>query len=179
MPDTGLVKAYQESGDLGYLGELYNRYMHLVYGVCLKYLKDREASQDATMQLFEKLVDGLKKHQVENFKSWLHVMAKNHCLMYLRSQKNKISQEYDDALMENDYALHHDDGYSGQLEEDLTKLENCIEVLQSEQKSCVSLFYLQKKSYKEIATITKHELKKVKSHIQNGKRNLKACMEKS
>ena len=177
--DLALVGAYKSSGDLAYLGELYQRYMHLVYGVCLKYLKNPEASQDATMQLFEKLITALKKHEVSNFKSWLHVMAKNHCLMALRKEKGEPVKEFSDWGMENGYEQHHanDDGI--ELEENLTKLEACIEQLQSEQQSCISLFYLKKKPYKTISAETGLELKKVKSHIQNGKRNLKACMENS
>lgn len=177
MEDHLLIEKYKQTEDIAYLGVLYERYMHLVYGVCLKYLKDREESQDATMQLFEKLVEALKKHEVQNFKSWLHVMAKNHCLMHLRSQKNKRSEEFSDTVMENDYVLHHNSDDSKDLEEDIVKLEQCIDQLQSEQKTCISLFYLQKKSYKEIEQITSCELKKVKSHIQNGKRNLKICIE--
>lgn len=177
LDDSTLIEKYKQTGDIAFLGILYERYMHLVYGVCLKYLKNREESQDATMQIFEKLVDNLKKHEVQNFKSWLHVTAKNHCLMYLRSQKNKHSEEFSDTIMENDYMLHPTDDSTVKLEEDITKLELCIEQLQNEQKACIQLFYLQKKSYKEIEQITDFELKKVKSHIQNGKRNLKLCIE--
>ena len=150
--------------------------MHLVYGLCLKYLKDKEESQDAVMQVFEKLIESVKKHEIQNFKSWLYVLAKNHCLMAIRSRKSKSqSVEFEPDIMESNLILHHED--ESELEDDLQKLENCIEKLQNEQKQCVELFYLQKKPYLHIAEKTGFDLKKVKSYIQNGKRNLKICME--
>ncbi len=163
------------------LGRLYERYIDLVYGVALKYLKDREGAQDATMQIFEQLIDKIIKHEIENFKSWLHVLTRNHCLMYLRSRKNKnfaYSVDIEAVNMENEQLLHHSDD-EPVLEGQITKLEYCIEQLKEEQKQCVELFYLQQKSYKEIEDRTQLPLKKVKSHIQNGKRNLKICIESS
>lgn len=163
------------------LGELYQRYIHLVYGVSLKYLKEKVIAQDATMQVFEQLVEKALKHEIENFKSWLHVLTRNHCLMYLRSRKHKDSSHAIDIAevhMENEQLLHHTDD-EPKLEEQITKLEQCIQGLKEEQKQCVELFYLQQKSYKEIEDKTRLPLKKVKSHIQNGKRNLKICIESS
>lgn len=147
--------------------------MHLVYGLSLKYLKEREESQDAVMQVFEKLIEAVKKHDIQNFKSWLYVLAKNHCLMVLRSKKGINS---DSVIMESSIQLHPIE--EDNLEDDLTKLEDCIRQLQDEQKQCVELFFLKKKPYLTIAEITGSDIKKVKSYIQNGKRNLKICMEK-
>jgi len=174
-----LIDSYKDTGDLSILGDLYKGYMPLVYGVCLKYFKDKDESEDAVMQIFETLVIKLKTHEVNNFKSWLYVLTKNHCLMYLRSQKGKlqkINADINDPIMENSLMVHHTDGVS--VEDNLVKLESCIEELQKEQKICVQLFYLEKRSYKEITETTDFELKKVKSYIQNGKRNLKTCIER-
>lgn len=174
-----LIHQYKQNGDLTLLGQLYKPYMHLVYGVCLKYFKNKDDSQDAVMQIFEQLVDRVRKHEINNFKSWLYVLTKNHCLMQLRStqyKKQREIQEMDGGVMENTYYLHHEDE-EFELESDLKKLRTCIEELQSEQKECVELFYLQKMSYKQIESQTAYELKKVKSYIQNGKRNLKNCIQ--
>ncbi|MEX2335825.1 MAG: sigma-70 family RNA polymerase sigma factor [Fulvivirga sp.] len=175
-----LIQLYKASGDVEHVGVLYKNYMHLVYGVCLKYLKNREESQDAVMQIFEKLIEQLKNHEVVNFKSWLYVLTKNHCLMKLRSkqyQHEKHAQEFSEINMESGILLHHNNEPA--LEDNLSLLEKCIEELQNEQKRCVQLFYMESKSYKEIEILTKFELKKVKSHIQNGKRNLKNCIERN
>ena len=91
--DQDLIFLYKETNDLSVIGELYSRYTSLVYGVCLKYLKDRDEAKDAAMQLFERLIDTLKSHEVENFKSWLYVSARNHCLMQIRSKKGKFKEE--------------------------------------------------------------------------------------
>jgi RNA polymerase sigma factor (sigma-70 family) len=178
--DEWLIAKFKSTGDLEFLGQLYEKYMHLVYGVCLKYLKDRDASQDATMQIFEKLIVELPKRDVQNFKPWLHVISKNHCLMYLRSLKSRSAREEKlfentDIFMESSYELHHN-SESG-LEEDLEALKKCISKLKQEQKECVKLFYLDEKCYQEIADEINVDLKKVKSLIQNGKRNLKICIE--
>ena len=171
--DASLVRQYKATGDLGVLGALYDRYMHLVFGVCMKYLQDEETAKDATMDIFEKLVVSLKEHEVQNFKSWLHVVAKNHCLMQLRAVKSFSENGTSDSLadMESDAFLHHNG--EDTTEEQLVIIEKGLATLSGEQKECIELFYLQQKCYKEIVEITGYELKKVKSYIQNGKRNLK------
>ncbi len=177
LSDEDLVGLYKKSEELAIVGELYNRYTALIFGVCLKYLKDREESRDAVMQIFEKLIDSLKDHQVSQFKGWLYVTARNHCLMQIRSRKGRNFEDISDVIMETGHGGHLDDG--PEIETNLAKLERCIEELGSEQKQCVQLFYLQQKCYKEITESTGFDLSKVKSHIQNGKRNLKICMEKN
>ncbi len=173
--DSELLAVYRSADDIGALGDLYARYTSLVYGVCVKYLKDREESRDAVMQIFEKLVTTLREHDVEHFRSWLYVTARNHCLMQLRTRKGRYFEEISADLMENEVSWHPDDG--PELEANLSKLEDCIRQLAPEQQTCVSLFYLQQKCYKEIVTATGYDDNKVKSYIQNGKRNLRICME--
>ncbi|MGB4776440.1 MAG: sigma-70 family RNA polymerase sigma factor [Daejeonella sp.] len=175
--DSALIAAYKKSGDLEVLGKLYNRYMHLVFGVCLNYFKDEEQSKDAVMQIFEELVSKLKVHEVQNFKSWLYVLSRNHCLMELRKLAKNNTVSLEDAFVENTDFVHLD--ISDTKEKQLTVLEKCMETLSEEQRTCVDLFYLQQKCYKEIADSTDYDMLKVKSYIQNGKRNLKICIEKN
>ncbi len=175
--DLSLVAAYQESGDLEVLGTLYNRYMHLVYGVCFSYFKDEEQSKDAVMQIFEELIKKLRVHQVQNFKSWLHVLTRNHCLMALRKSSKNPTVSIEDNFVENDEFVHLD--IDNTKETQLTIMEKCMETLSEEQRKSVDLFYLQEKCYKEVADITGYDMLKVKSYIQNGKRNLKICIEKN
>lgn len=175
--DNELIQRYKESGDLIILGELFNRYMSLVYGVCLKYLKDREESRDAVMQIFEKLVTSLREHHITHFKSWLYITARNHCLMDLRARKRKSFEEISAHLMESNALSHLEE--EPEMESNLSKLEHCIEQLITEQKHCIKLFYIEQKCYKEIVHLTGFDDNKVKSYIQNGKRNLKICMEKN
>jgi RNA polymerase sigma-70 factor (ECF subfamily) len=177
ITDEALIELYKKSEELDIVGELYNRYTALTFGVCLKYLKDREESRDAVMQIFEKLIVSLKEHDILQFKGWLYVTARNHCLMQLRARKGKSFVEISPFIMETGTEGHLQDG--PEIETNLTKLERCIDELGNEQKQCVQLFYLQQKCYKEITESTGYDLNKVKSHIQNGKRNLKICMEKN
>ena len=175
--DLSLIAAYQRSGDLEVLGTLYNKYMHLVFGVCFNYFKDEELSKDAVMQIFEELVGKLKIHQVQNFKSWLHVLSRNHCLMALRKAAKNPTVAMEDNFVENGDFVHLD--IDDTKETQLTIMEKCMETLTEEQRKSVDLFYLQEKCYKEVADITGYDMLKVKSYIQNGKRNLKICIEKN
>jgi len=179
--DAELLAEYRSGGDLEILGELYSRYMHLVYGVCLKYLKDREESKDAVMQIFEKLLIEIPKHKIENFRSWLYVVTKNYCLMQLRSGKSdseKLTEWINDPaiFMESSTDLHplDKDEDSGFIDK---ALEDCIERLNEQQKKCIRQFYFENRCYNEIAADNGLDIKKVKSYLQNGKRNLKLCLE--
>ena len=177
--DEELLLQFNKSGSLDTLGELYSPYMHLVYGVALKYLGDRDDAKDAVMQIFEKLISDLPGHEVRNFKSWLYVLTKNHCLMQIRAQKStdgrlegyKIEQKF----MESEQEMHPIDREDDSIE---LALKECIEQLKFEQKRCIELFYYQKLCYQEIAEKLEMNEKKVKSYLQNGKRNLKICLEK-
>lgn len=176
LTDEELIAAYRLN-DSSSFGILFSRYRVMVYGVCLKYLKDREDAMDAVMQIFEKLQTQLKCQEIQTFKSWLYVTSRNHCLMHLRAGKGKIKVGIDTAFMESDLILHLED--EPDFNQNLAKLENCINELGSEQQLCIRQFYLAEKCYKEIVEISGFDLNKVKSYIQNGKRNLKICMERN
>jgi RNA polymerase sigma factor (sigma-70 family) len=151
--------------------------MDLVYGVCLKYYKDPETAKDSVMQIFEELVPKLKKHEVDNFKGWLHQVAKNHCLMQLRTPRNMKTVEFKTEFVQSEENVH----LNGVLdkEENFKKLEFCLGTLAAEQRETIQLFYLEGKCYNEIAELTGQEWNQVRSLIQNGRRNLKNCMEKT
>ena len=151
--------------------------MHLVFGLCLKYLKNEEKSKDAVMQIFEQLITKLKIHEVSNFKSWLYTLARNYCLMEIRSSGKHEFVSMEDNFMEKDAFVHLD--IDDMREHKLSIMEQCMEKLPSEQKETINLFYLEQKCYKDVAELTGYDLNKVKSYIQNGKRNLKICIEKS
>ena len=174
--DQELIALYKQSGDLKTLGDLYQRYMELVFGVCLKYFKDTERCKDAVMDIFEELAVKLRQYEVDNFKGWLHVLARNHCLMQLRSPRNMKTTEFNAAFMQSEQNTHLNDEQL-EKEENYSQLEKCMEVLQDEQKKCIELFYLKHKCYNEIVSITGYDWNKIRSYIQNGKRNLKICME--
>jgi RNA polymerase sigma-70 factor (ECF subfamily) len=177
--DDNLLREFSDTGDLEVLGKLYSGYMHMVYGVCLKYLKDRDESMDAVMQIFEKLITEIPKQKIENFRSWLHVVTKNYCLTQLRAQKTK-NEKYNEYIndpeffMENNSTLHPIDENESDMEK---ALADCIEQLKDEQKKCIQQFYYGNRCYNEIAQNLNLDEKKVKSHLQNAKRNLKICLE--
>ena len=176
LSDVELIERYRKKRDQKFLAELFGRYSHLIMGVCMKYFKNEEIAKDGVMTLYETLSEKLATSEINNFGGWLYVVAKNYCVGELRKQakfdvdKNNLTEHMEFELQEHpltEYAL----------ELQLTALENCIEELNKEQGKCISLFYLKKKSYKEVTNLTGYTLNKVKSNIQNGKRNLKHCIE--
>ena len=175
LPDAELVRLYKQTHDLTVLGDLYQRYMDLLYGVCLKYFKDTEIAKDAVLSIFEELVVKLQKHEVENFKAWIYQVAKNHCLMQLRKEKKFTKAVIDPEVMQNEEIVH----LNGELEkeENFKQLDFCLGQLNQDQRQVLELFYLQNKCYKEIVDQTGLEWNAVRSFIQNGKRNLKICMD--
>jgi len=175
--DEELLLEFKQSNSQDVLAKLYLRYTDLVYGVCLKYLKDGEAAKDAVMNIYTELLQKLPQHEVENFKSWLYVLAKNHCLMQLRKEKKMVTVEFQPAVMQSEDFSHLDSVLS--KEQDFKKLEQCLERLPREQKQSIQLFYLENKCYNEIVEQTGRDWNKVRSLIQNGRRNLKICMEKN
>lgn len=177
MDERELLARYKHTGDIAILGELYAPYMSLLYGVCFKYFQDPAESQDAVMQIFEQLVDKLRMHEIDHFKGWLYVFARNYCLMELRKQKGKTHVDIEDNMSESERKLVTADGGKW-TEDDFDKVQQCLASLSHDQAVCVRLFYLEQKCYKDIAEETGYDLNKVKSYIQNGKRNLKICMER-
>src|ERR1044071_74629 len=177
LSDNELISYYTEQGDPVFLGILFKRSSHLVLGLCIKYLKNADDAKDTVMQIFEKLVFDLKKHKIEFFKSWLYTYSKNMCLMELRKKSSKLKKDIE--LQENN-VLFMDSGDEDHLntkheekENSILQLEKALNSLNKEQKQCVILFYYKNKSYNEIVELTGYDANAVKSHIQNGKRNLK------
>ena len=180
LSDEDIVRKYKDTNDLDVLGDLYGRYMDLVFGVCLKYLKNKEEAQDAVIQIFEKVAVALKNAEVENFRPWLYVVAKNYCLMELRKARHKtVSMDdehfYEGKIMESDFELHPIDKEDEERNEEA--LKKCIERLKLAQKQSIELFYFEQLTYQQISEKMEIEVKKVKSYIQNAKRNLKMCLE--
>ncbi|MFD1769630.1 RNA polymerase sigma factor [Sphingobacterium suaedae] len=174
--DQSLLKSYRQTGDLKVLGELYAKHSEMVYYTCFRYFKESERSKDALMQIFEELIRKVNKQEIMDFSKWLYVVSKNHCLMALRGNKQYSEIPVDD-FVEFTANLHQEDAYT-EKEERLSLLERCIEKLPEKQKRSVDLFFMNEKCYKEVTEITGFSLNEVKSYIQNGKRNLKNCMEK-
>lgn len=181
LNDEELLLRYKLRGDQNALGILFKRYTHLVLGVCMKYLRDEDDSKDAASQIFEKLLSDLKKHEIGHFKAWLHTVTRNHCFMLLRTKSREISG-LDPYVMETAGQLHLED-YSSESslekEKKLSSMEQALDQLESHQKLCIRLFYLEEKSYQQITEITGYNLNQVKSYIQNGKRNLKLMLNKN
>lgn len=170
LSDEEVIHRYVHRHDAQAMNCLYERYAHLVLGVCFKYLKDGEAAKDATQQIFIKLLEDLKRFEITRFKSWLMQVTRNHCLMQLRHSlpvsNNTIALPDN---MEFEEEMHH----MPEREVLLNELEAAVAGLNDAQKTCITLFYLQKMTYASIAEQTGYSIADVKSHIQNGRRNLK------
>ncbi|MCX6290948.1 MAG: sigma-70 family RNA polymerase sigma factor [Bacteroidetes bacterium] len=167
--DSQIITAFRETGDTLYIGILFDRYCHLVFAVSMNYMKNEEDSKDVVLYVFEKLGNDLKKYDIKNFSSWLYSVTKHYCLRLLN--KKPYSVHIDEEL---NYLVTEEDETDHRLTDRLLLfLDEAISELNEEQRTCIRLFYLEEKSYKEIEVITGYAYEKVKSHIQNGKRNMK------
>jgi RNA polymerase sigma-70 factor (ECF subfamily) len=175
ITDNELLAHYYADGNQEWIGVLLKRYTLLLLGVCMKYLKDESEAKDCVQQIFLKVLTEVPKYKIEYFKSWLYMVAKNHCLMRLRDRDKNVRE-----LSDNSPLAHHESDKSDLLENEQTYnlLEEAITELSDEQKKCVILFYLQKQSYQQVADQTGFNMMQVKSYIQNGKRNLKILLER-
>lgn len=169
-----LLSFFLQSGNIDAYGELYRRHIPLVYGLCLKYLADKEAAHDAVMDIFEDVLKKLPQYNVLNFKTWLYSVAKNHCLHIIRKGKQINFVKIEETFVEKEefFTLIE----KPQTEDETVALEYCMGTLPSEQQTSINYFYMEEKSYADIVDLTGFPLNKVKSYIQNGKRNLKSCL---
>lgn len=177
LSDEELVNKIALNEDSKAIEELFERYIHLLYGVCLKYLKDSDQSKDAVMEVFRTALEKIKTTEIISFKAWIYTVTKNYCLMELRKTgslnkiKDRLYENFTQEIMESDTDLNLIDE-----DPELNREENlrlALKKLKKEQEICIRLMYLENKSYREIAGITGYKLNEVKSFIQNGKRNLK------
>ncbi|MBL4752451.1 MAG: sigma-70 family RNA polymerase sigma factor [Flavobacteriales bacterium] len=175
LTDEELIQKFLKTGNKHFFGVLFQRYTHLIFGACMKYLKSKDESEDAVMDIFEKLMSELRSHEVRSFKGWIYTVSRNHCLMKIRSEKKmqmtNDERKLDGLVVEMPEPMHLSNKMKKEIA--LTNLEQALTKLSDEQRVCVELFYLQEKCYNEVSTITKYSLNEVKSYIQNGKRNLK------
>ena len=178
IPDNELLQYYQAEKDNKWLGVLLQRYTLLLFGVCMKYLKNEDEARDAVQQIFLKTLVEIPKYRIDYFKSWLYTIARNHCLMKLRDKHKQMVEIHDNLI------ITEETSENGRLfhilkDQQFTLMKEALSQLTEEQRNCISLFYLEKQTYQQIADKTGFNYMQVKSYIQNGKRNLKILLQKS
>lgn len=179
ITDTELLDNFYLDQDNQWLGILLQRYTLLLLGVCMKYLKNEDEAKDSVQQVFLKIITELPKYKVTYFKSWMYMVAKNHCLMKLRDRHGRLTMDITDqigGIMAEEQ--HQEKSARFEIDKKLQLMDDALKELSIEQKCCLTLFYLEKKSYQEIVMHTGYSMLKVKSYIQNGKRNLKILLDK-
>jgi RNA polymerase sigma-70 factor (ECF subfamily) len=179
--DQELVALFRAERNRDALGVLFQRHSGMALSTAMKYLGKREEASDMVMQVFEKVFQDLPRHEVKDFRPWLHMVVKNSCLMDLRKTRetparNEQEEKYQQMVMENRSEVHPSEKM--ETEKRLQELERAIDLLSQEQRICIRLFYLEQKSYSEVAEHTGYTLNHVKSYIQNGKRNLQISLQK-
>jgi RNA polymerase sigma factor (sigma-70 family) len=178
LSDNELIEKYRGSGDKAWVGELYKRYAHLVLGVCLGYFKDKDESKDAVTRIFEKLFEELKKREIENFKVWLSFVTRNFWISELRKKQVQLGRDLDYRYAGAEEEAANDPRMEPATDKEvqLQHLDEAITALNPEQQTCIRMFYLEGRSYQDIAAITGYAVNEVKSYLQNGKRNLKIIL---
>jgi RNA polymerase sigma-70 factor (ECF subfamily) len=179
LSDEDLLNRYRDSEDTEYFGILYNRYIPLLYGVCLKYLADTDKAQDAVMQVFENIFPKILQYEIQTFRTWIYSVAKNHCLQILRKETNEIFIDFNSEIMESDEILNLLNEEEDTGEERKAILRQCLKKLPVGQRNAIYRFFMEEMSYQDIIESEGYTLNQVKSYIQNGKRNLRICIEKN
>lgn len=174
--DEELLAQYVRTGDANALGQVFERYIPMVYGVCLKILKDNGKAEDAVMGVYESLTQKVKEHEIASFRGWLYVLARNYCLMEWRKAQRRPTDHYAPEDMVYYDAVEAPEIY--ELPQESAPLEKCLGQLNDVQRNTVQWFYYEEKSYKEISELIAEDVGKVRSYIQNGRRNLRLCLEK-
>lgn len=179
--DDYLLNQYRTSKDQKWIAALFMRYVDMVYGVCLRYTPDAREAEDMTMEIYEKLSEKALKHQVNHARSWLYVLSKHHCLEQIRRLSGIRFQEFDPEFMQFAHSFHPEEDMESLQEQtsQMDRLDLCIQSLTPAQRRCIQLFYFENQSYAQIAESTEDKLGQVRSHIQNGRRMLKQCMERN
>lgn len=172
--DEELVRLYQKTGKKEIIGILYRRHSHKILGLCINYLKSIPDAEDAVMEVIEKLFNDLRTYQIDNFSSWLFFVTRNHCLKKLQSRLKRHQEEISE--ISPDFFMEIDEESDHYIEIRLENLSDAIDQLKDDQKRCIVLFYLEQKSYKEIQADTSYSFDEVKSHLQNGRRNLRNAL---
>lgn len=174
IEDATLIERFRSDGDTTWLGIALERYTLILFGVCMKYLKEEEQAKDAVQQVFLKALSEIPKYEIDNLGGWLYQVARNHCLSWLRSKKDYASEEplkYIPQPEEVPLSLLLE------KERNIDKMREALMEIKEDQRICVASFYLDKKSYAQISEETGLDIKQVKSNIQNGKRNLRLKLE--
>ncbi len=174
ISEEALLAMYYQQRDNIYIGELLSRYTLRLLGVCLKYLKDEDSAKDMVQQVFEKVLQDIGKYKIDNFGGWLYRIAQNACISQIRLKKPVA---YEAELMTQPVEEDADRAYFWAVDRKYEHLQTALGRLKPDQGVCVEAFFLQKKSYQEIAHEYGYSLAEVKSHIQNGKRNLRIIIE--
>lgn len=177
--DSGLLSRFQATGKASDLLPLYQNHAEFIYAIALKYLRTPQRAEDAGAEIWSVLLEKLPKHEVSNFKSWLHTTVRNHCLMQLRKEKRDPIAQTAPELMQSENFAHLKEDTSN-VPADTRPLHHCIKQLKEEQRRCINLFYLREgETYQTIAKALSLSVGKVRSHLQNGRRNLKICLEQN
>ncbi len=175
LSDESIIAQIKQSGDKAGFAVLYRRYAHLILGWSLRYLKDTSASEDAVMDIMQQLMQNIDRYEIKDFKNWLFLVTRNHCFMRLRGKTEVLLDDL--GPLDQAENMESTEEVALSIERKENRLHEAIQALKKPQRDCIVLFYFKKRTYKEIAALTGLEVKKVKSHIQNGKRNLRLNLE--
>ena len=179
--DEELLNRYKKTGNQRWLSQLFARYVELVYGVCLRYSPDVREAEDMTMDIYAKIVNKAKTHNIKHFKNWLYVLSKNHCLEKIRKMTGRRIESFDPAFMQLRDEIHpiDEEPQAALKEEQFGQLEACMKKLNELQQTSIRLFYYDNKTYAQIASLIEDEISQVRSYLQNGRRNIRKCMERA
>ena len=168
--ESSLLLKYLKTNDLSYLLELYRPYMHLVYGLAFKYVKDPKQSQEIVYCIFKKLIKDIKRQEVRVFGNWLYNLSLDFCKQWRDRGRTESDQIVALGGSTQTPVEFYDDKDDDSFEEEISSMEDEVMRIKSQQEKCSQLFFKEQRCFQEIADITGWEVSEIKYHVKNAKR---------
>jgi RNA polymerase sigma factor (sigma-70 family) len=167
LADEELVMRYLESQDDFLFSILYDRYAQKIYAKCMTMLRNLEAAQDSTHDIFIKVLLNLARYNGRaKFSTWLYSITYNHCIDLIRKGGNKMRSELPiDQVEQEDHEIS--DAFLMEIK--MNRLKLVLDQMDDHDRSTLIMKYQDDLTIKEMAEILAIEESATKMRIQRAK----------
>jgi len=175
LSDQELMRLVQ-AGDLSPASEIYDRYSSRIYNFAYRFLRNSEAAEDATQEVFVKMLKHANQfHGDAKLSTWLFSITANWCRDYLRKADNK-AKEAEEVLYTLPAPSEHAPDRNLERRQDQQRIQKALSALTPEQREAILLSRYQGLSYAEIAQISGCSEGAVKTRVFRAMETLKKAL---